>query len=65
VYIGKAIKLIAKIKYRDNIYIYINKRVRLRKKKKDQLQKKNTSYYGIWMIVQWKKGKHNTNNISF
>jgi len=64
VYIKKIIKLIAKVKYRDNTKKKQNKRVRLRKKKINYNKKKNKKeYLRLWMIAQWKKGKHNTNNI--
>jgi len=64
VYIKNIIKLIAKVKYRDNTKKKQNKRVRLRKKKINYNKKKNKKeYLRLWMIAQWKKGKHNTNNI--
>jgi len=66
VYIKKIIKLIAKVKYRDNTKKKKKTKGSDLEKKKDQLQqqKKNKKeYLRLWMIAQWKKGKHNTNNI--
>jgi hypothetical protein len=53
VYIKKIIKLIAKVKYRDNTKKKQNKRVRLRKKKINYNKKKNKKeYLRLLMIAQ-------------